>query len=80
MTERATVSVYIAIDSDGDYAFGTDEDAARERYAEDVGDANERQVIVREVSLLVPIPAAFVAHSGAAIEVADVEPDAVNAA
>lgn len=71
MTNRTQVSVYIAIDEDGDYAFGTDVETARERYAEEVGDANERTVIVREVELSVPLPAAYVPHSGPAVTVAD---------
>lgn len=78
---KTLVTLFIAIDCDGDYAFGTDEDQARERYAEDVGDANERAVIVREVQLNVPLPIGAVPHVGAPLEVADEpEPEAVEAA
>lgn len=80
MTERAAVTIYIAIDCDGDYAVGVDEETARERYAEDIGDANERAVVVREVILNVPLPRSVIEHTGANIDLpAEPEPEAVTA-
>ncbi len=51
----AELEVWIVVDADGDYAVGTDEDTAVERFAEDVGgDRPTRRI---KVALKVPLPA-----------------------
>jgi hypothetical protein len=52
-----TCEVWMIVDAAGDYAVGTDADAAKERYAEDVGELAEAEGFrLVKVSLTVPLP------------------------
>lgn len=55
MTERKDVTVYMAIDHLGDYAFGVDADLAREAYESEIG--GTPCLVVRSIILSVPLPA-----------------------
>ena len=51
----AEIKVFVLVDEGGDYACGADEDAARERYAEDISDS-AACVRMIEITLQVPEP------------------------
>ena len=54
-TEPAPCEVWIVCDQAGDYAVGSSADAAREKYAEDIGELSSAEGF-RMVKLLVRVP------------------------
>lgn len=58
-TPTATCEIFVCIDSEGQYAVGTDADLARQAYEEDVGCLNEQDGFrLVKVTLTVPLPKA----------------------
>ena len=55
MTERQDVTVYIAISHEGAWAVGPDADLAREAFENEIGGTSS--LVVREITLSVPLPA-----------------------
>jgi hypothetical protein len=52
-----TLEVWTCVDANGDYAVGTTEEAAREKYEEDIGALNEASGFrLVKVNLTVPLP------------------------
>ena len=53
----ATVDLWACVDSNGDYAVGSSDEAAREKYEEDVGALNEVAGFrLVKVAVTVPLP------------------------
>jgi hypothetical protein len=49
-----TLEVWVAVDADGDYECGVDEDAATERFDENVGGTGGRRLV--KLTVKVPLP------------------------
>lgn len=52
----ATVEVWVVVDEDGDYAVGTGDDHAAERYREEIGDCEAGTRGMRRVKVLLTVP------------------------
>ena len=57
MAKKETIELWACIDACGDYACGTSEEAAREKYEEDIGPLSECSGFrLVKVSVSVPLP------------------------
>jgi hypothetical protein len=72
MSDMLEVEVWVAVDENGDYAVGNDNDVCQERYAEDVGGGGLATRLVKVV-LSIPRPQPVVLRGVVPAEVCDGE-------